>query len=360
MSIFEFITKNIEKRINIYGAGNLGNLLYWYIKNCNKQVDAYVVSNYVEDGYYVTNGLPIHGKDAFIKQAKNKSDIAIIVAIKFMDVIGEELKRAGFNNVYCLDANDELMIAHALFDQMDPGLKGKCGKDNKQVNIRNQMMLNPFESDERFLDFFMGGVDMLFPWLYGKWEYINEGPYEYDRVVMREGDTVINCGASIGLFTQIGINRKCKMYCFEPAKKQLRELRKVVSFYPNADVTICKKALSDKVGLRRFYIHKSFEYDGFYRKKDCLEECKVETITIDEYVKRNRINKIDFIKSNIEGAEREMLLGATDTLKKYAPKLSIRANHLPDDVEVVTSIIKNANSKYHVIHKYKNIYAYVD
>lgn len=55
-----------------------------------------------------------------------------------------------------------------------------------------------------------------------------------------------------------------------------------------------------------------------------------------------------------------MLIGATETLKKYAPKLSICTYHLADDKEILEKIILNANPNYIIKHQYKKLYAYVD
>ncbi|MBI9066039.1 MAG: FkbM family methyltransferase [Salinivirgaceae bacterium] len=46
--------------------------------------------------------------------------------------------------------------------------------------------------------------------------------------------------------------------------------------------------------------------------------CKVEGLTMDEFVKKNNISKIDFLKMNIEGAEREALIGMKETLQKVS------------------------------------------
>lgn len=80
---------------------------------------------------------------------------------------------------------------------------------------------------------------------------------------------------------------------------------------------------------------------------------------MDEFIEEKHIRKVDFIKADIEGAERDMLKGAKRVLREFAPKLSICTYHLPDDKEVLEKLILEANSKYRIEHKYKKLYAYV-
>jgi hypothetical protein len=69
------------------------------------------------------------------------------------------------------------------------------------------------------------------------------------------------------------------------------------------------------------------------------------------------LSQVDFIKSDIEGYERNLLLGAKNTLKKFAPKLAICTYHLPDDPQVLESIIKDANPDYKVVHLRHKLFA---
>ena len=85
----------------------------------------------------------------------------------------------------------------------------------------------------------------------------------------------------------------------------------------------------------------------------------VETIRLDDFVKENNLERVDFIKSDIEGFERNLLAGAQETLKNFAPKLALCTYHLPDDPEVMTNLIMKANPNYKIFYGRKKLFASV-
>ena len=85
----------------------------------------------------------------------------------------------------------------------------------------------------------------------------------------------------------------------------------------------------------------------------------VECVTLDDWVKENNIPRVDFIKADIEGSERDLLAGAGETLRRFKPRLAICTYHLPDDPHVLECLIKEAVPEYKVIQRRKKLYAYV-
>jgi hypothetical protein len=86
---------------------------------------------------------------------------------------------------------------------------------------------------------------------------------------------------------------------------------------------------------------------------------RIKITTLDSFVESNGLARIDFIKADIEGAERDMLKGATRVLHDFAPKLAICTYHLPDDPVVLEGIIKESNPDYQVIHLRHKLFACV-
>ena len=228
--------------------------------------------------------------------------------------------------------------------------------------------------------------DLLFPFKfagdsfnYSKIEKcFDEGPYELNKnVCLSSGDVVIDCGANMGLFSNIAIAKSCEVYAFEP-NKAMRE--RYLNKYSSNALHIEEYALSDSTNGEEMFVEVENHESGSYiadidlrgtgycnfqveegRKKyhDNISQYKVKVTTLDDWADKNKISRIDFIKADIEGAERLMLKGAWRVLQTYAPKLSICTYHFEDDPVVLERIIYQANPNYIIEHKYKKLYAYV-
>lgn len=180
---------------------------------------------------------------------------------------------------------------------------------------------------------------------------MREGPYELDDdVSLNSGDIVIDCGANIGLFSAIA-SKRGHLYMH----LNLTRASKTANY--NGNIEICSYGLSDHTGVEHF-ASDSINIGAGRLTKDSGLGKEVRVTTFDTFVLEKNIDKIDFIKADIEGAEREMLRGATRILRDFAPKLSICTYHLPDDKEVLEKIVLDANPKYQIRHVYQKMYAY--
>ena len=203
--------------------------------------------------------------------------------------------------------------------------------------------------------------DFIYPYLYNDYSNKNgEGPYLYHQVQIQKGDIVIDAGANIGMFSALASHLGGIVYAFEPVK-EIREkyLEKTAQLNPN--INIVPLALSNKNGEVEIEVNLT-NIGGssiVLSRKDSVKEI-VKTITLDDWVKQNNIPRIDFIKADIEGAERLMLEGAQWVLKTYAPKLAICTYHLPDDKEVLTNLILRANPDYKIEYAWKKLYAWIE
>jgi FkbM family methyltransferase len=195
---------------------------------------------------------------------------------------------------------------------------------------------------------------------------LGEGVYCYINdcvdVTVNEGDIVIDAGSFIGDFAAFAASRKAITYAFEPAALTYNYLLQTAKLNGYSIIPI-KKGLGNKEECLDLIISErpggnSLSDDKLSRFNDKVERSeRIELTTVDSFVKEYQLKKVDFIKADIEGYERYMLEGARETLRIFAPKLSICTYHLPDDPTVLEQIIKEANPNYQVVHTKKKLFA---
>jgi len=192
-------------------------------------------------------------------------------------------------------------------------------------------------------------------------QWMKDGPYGYTDgkfdVTIKQGDVVIDAGAWIGDFSAYVALKGAQCYAFEPLKDNYDILLKTVQLN-NSQIIPVQKGLGSSEGNINISVNGAgssyiMEGDG-----DSGEET-ISITTLDKFVEENNLKKIDFIKADIEGAERDMLKGATHVLKTFAPKLAICTYHFPEDPELLEKIIKEANPDYTVKHLQHKLFAEV-
>ena len=195
---------------------------------------------------------------------------------------------------------------------------------------------------------------------FSKTLFSGEGPYETRHVQINTGDVVIDCGANMGLFSILAVKRGANtVYAFDPQDNALNLLNDNINLN-NCDGKIIPVpyGLSDKKCTLSFT--ENTENIGASRisREGDVVTTTIECTTLDDWVSENDIQHIDFIKADIEGAERDMLNGARKTIKRDHPRLAICTYHLPDDPEVLREIILSIDSSYHIEQREKKLYAW--
>lgn len=180
-------------------------------------------------------------------------------------------------------------------------------------------------------------------------------PYEDGNVMVEKGDVVIDAGAWIGDFAAYASYYGAKaVYCFDIDCDNIEVLKKTAEL--NQGLQIVHAGVGDS---NRNVSIKGASNATKIDSKNEDDNLGVRMVALDDFVLANDIGKIDFIKADIEGFERKMLKGAINILKKHEPKLSICTYHLPDDVEVISNIILEANPRYKIVYRQHKLCAWV-
>lgn len=193
-------------------------------------------------------------------------------------------------------------------------------------------------------------------------QWTGEGPYCYKDgkfdVTLHAGDTVIDAGAWIGDFSAYAASKGAFTYAFEPTSETFAWLERTADLNDRRIEPI-PMGLGNHIEMKRISINPTNSgNNSFLRDGDESAE-PVGITTLDRFVEERGLKRVDFIKSDIEGYERNLLLGARETLKKFAPKLAICTYHLPDDPVVLAQIIKEANPDYTIVQLRSKLFAAV-
>lgn len=188
--------------------------------------------------------------------------------------------------------------------------------------------------------------------------YYQEGPYENESVQINKGDIVIDAGANMGIFSLLAAKKGAKVYSFEPQPYFYSILCKNIALnYLNNKIEPLCYAISDRRGEFTMYVDKENLLSASIIIERGKDSCNVHCISIDQWVEDDNIPRIDFIKVDIEGAERLLLSGARKSIIKWKPKLAISSYHYTDDPLVIKEIIRSFDCGYKIIETKKIIFA---
>jgi FkbM family methyltransferase len=162
------------------------------------------------------------------------------------------------------------------------------------------------------------------------------------------GDIVLDCGAHVGVFTDTALRRGAsKVVAIEPDPTNLECLRRnFPSEIASGRVIIVPKGVWNRDQIITLYIGAGNSGENSMVLDQNKGKVEVPVTTVDHIVEALHLPRVDFIKMDIEGAEREALRGATQTLARFFPELMLDSYHLPDDMQVLPPIIRKANPRY--------------
>jgi len=172
---------------------------------------------------------------------------------------------------------------------------------------------------------------------------------------------VFDLGGNVGAFSLYAsaFCKAGKVYSFEADPRIFNSLIANITLnHSHKKIIPINSFVSDFVGLTQI----SFNEHCFTMTRESRKGesgSPVPTITLDYFVKQLKIKRVDFIKMDIEGAERLAISGGCDVLVKYKPKLAISGYHRVDDIFHLIRLIKKINPKYKIIVNSKlHIYAF--
>lgn len=167
----------------------------------------------------------------------------------------------------------------------------------------------------------LGNHDLESTFYYFMPESYEPGTQKYIRQKVQSGRVTLDIGAHIGFFTVLlahCVGPGGKVYSFEPNLKNFTRLQKNVELNQLSQAVPIHLALSDRTGSACLNLSEHSN-TGHALKRDSEAPGQkpteaVQTETLDAFVERQRIGKIDLMKIDTEGSEDLVLAGGRKTL----------------------------------------------
>jgi FkbM family methyltransferase len=137
-----------------------------------------------------------------------------------------------------------------------------------------------------------------------------------------DSSIVLDIGANIGVMTRLFAARvpNGRVYAFEPSPSTFKLLSKNCAQLTN--IACIQSAIGAESGTVGFDEHKASALRHIVpSQSDDKATIKVRVSTLDEWVRATGLQRVDFVKIDIEGFEEELLEGAHATLTRFSPFL---------------------------------------
>ena len=169
----------------------------------------------------------------------------------------------------------------------------------------------------------------------------------------KNGDCVMDIGAAIGEFSIFAAlcGKNVKVYCYEPDNRCFGRLKRNIQLNSLASrVFPLNLAVSGKEG----------ELEIFDGGNDYMEDRKYLTraTTLEKIFRDNKIERCDFLKIDIEGAEYDVLKSAPRSLFKIINHIVVEYH---DGLQGLDDLLKEAGYEIHTMASINEVgYLYAD
>lgn len=157
-----------------------------------------------------------------------------------------------------------------------------------------------------------------------------------------KGQIVLDAGANVGLFTRAALDAGAKLVvAIEPVPANVEALKRNFSAeIAEGRVVVYPKGVWNAEDTLEMYLYSESQLDSFTMTSrpesvSAPKRVALPLTTIDALVRELNLPRVDFIKMDIEGAEKQALEGGAETLRRYRPRLAVATENLPNDAVAI-------------------------
>jgi FkbM family methyltransferase len=191
------------------------------------------------------------------------------------------------------------------------------------------------------------------------YQVLVEKSYSHLMDNLTSGDTVVDAGANIGIFTVLAstlVGDSGRVLAIEPDPENLANLKRNIESNNLHNVEIVNRALYKKSGEKvKFFQSGVMSKVITSEVKNYSAYIDVETITLDDLISQTRLRP-SVLKMDIEGSEKFALLGAQATfgsLNYFEAEI-----HSKEDWDVLQRYTENFSLKTESIESMRNVLSF--
>lgn len=215
------------------------------------------------------------------------------------------------------------------------------GSSSKKVTINARSIFWPSSAPVSRL------VDMYF-------EVFHNNCHRFDTcgTALFVNDVVIDAGCCEGYFAMLALeNGASKVFCFEPGKTIGSCLKQ----------TFCQEINDGRIEIVPMLLGNSSCCFNFNEdpedpttgrllpenvNAEVMNTYPVRMTTLDLFKTSHCLDKLDYIKIDVEGAEPEVIEGAKGIIKHFAPRIAVAVYHAPHHAQQLKEMISSINNAY--------------
>lgn len=316
-----------QMKLYIFGCAETAKMVTNFIhKNSSLVVEGYVIDDaYYHEEYFL--GKTVYKYSEWEKNVQSEDWLIMgFTGSKRAAIIADKLKKR-VHTVYFYfpySANVDGTYLDTVFYE-----KNRQSFEKIYALLKDELSKNTMEA---FLNgCITGNVEALD-------KLQTEGQYFNELTKSCKAGSFVDCGAYVG-DTIEGVvkfygDTVSKIVAFEPDEDNLCKLNDRVEKLDswNGKMQLVKKGVWSKEDT----LHFSSSNSSSSINEEGDIEIKVDSI--DNVLKEEQL-PISYIKMDVEGSEKEALLGAADTIGKWQPLLAVCVYHKPEDLYDLTELI---------------------
>lgn len=348
-----------SSNIVIWGTGAYGKWLLSFLTllGINKKVCCFCDSFHDDSNLDYIENIPVFSPS---KSASLFHSATFIIASDYYEEILNSISKSPYSDIdtFVLDHDNKMLEKQLIYytnppdpirvvgfnytwfhvyDEADKSKKLKKMLDYTDANLADQESRDIIHN--RCKTFLTGDLSYI-----DKNEINSHSYFSQDFYPISSDEVLFDCGAFTGDtiedFVTFTNKKYKKIVAFEPDEKNVKRLN---AFINNKieNVVVIQKATGDKNGKVAF-LNNGNMFSKTVDVKDSSDELSVDIVRLDNYIDYHQT----LIKMDIEGAELDSLIGATQIIKTLKPKLAICIYHMPFDFYEIPKFLKSLVPEY--------------